>query len=205
MIVAEATVATRQAQVLGQPLRVAPRAQSELQGEARELATAIGATLGVVGSPELPTYFAVMFRHPGLYRCQMELGIEMFARGALPPAERELAILRTAWLCGAPYEWSEHVALAHKQGWTEADTERVTQGSSAPGWTAHQRALLRAVEELHADHMIADETWAALAQSWDERQLIELPALVGQYITVALVQNSLRMPLGTDRGGLHAR
>lgn len=195
----------REAQVLGQPMRIAPLMQSELQGEARALAGEVAGALGITLPEELQTYFGVMFRHPGLYRCHMQMGAELFARGAIPAKERELAILRSAWLSGAPYEWSEHVGIARSLGWEEADVERVTLGSAEPGWTDHHRAIVRAVEELHADHMIGDATWAALAANWDDRQMIELPALVGQYMAVALIQNSLRLPLGNEPRGLRAR
>jgi hypothetical protein len=53
--------------------------------------------------------------------------------------------------------------------------------------------------------MISDATWAALAHSWDERQLIEFPALVGNYIAVALIQNSLRIRLNEGSLGLMER
>jgi 4-carboxymuconolactone decarboxylase len=51
--------------------------------------------------------------------------------------------------------------------------------------------LLRATDELHADACIADDTWDALAARYDERQLIELPMLVGHYHLVAFTLNSL--------------
>ena len=59
--------------------------------------------------------------------------------------ERELAVLRVAWLCRAPYEWGEHVELAKLCGVSAEEIERVTQGSSAAGWSDHECALLLAV------------------------------------------------------------
>lgn len=194
-------ITAREVQVLGAAPRIAPLPQHHL-AEARRLAEDIGATLGIVAPDELTAYFAILFRHPGLYRCQLETGIELLARGRLPAQERELAVLRTAWLCGAPYEWGEHAAIGRAVGLTDDDLERVRLGSEAPGWCEHRRALLRAVEELHAEKMISDATWAVLSRSWDEAQLIELPALVGQYAAVAMVQNSLRLPLTNGRQGL---
>ena len=56
---------------------------------------------------------------------------------------------------------------------------------------AAEAALLRAADELHADAKISDDTWAALAETYDERQLIEIPMLIGQYHMVAFTLNSL--------------
>ena len=61
------------------------------------------------------------------------------------------------------------------------------------------------LHELHGDSMISDATWSALAKRLDERQLIELPIIVGQYQTVAYYQNSLRLRLHTGNLGLKAR
>ena len=51
---------------------------------------------------------------------------------------------------------------------------------------------MRATEELHANAMISDATWATLSKRLDDRQLIELPVLVGQYQGVAYY----RIPCG---------
>jgi hypothetical protein len=81
----------------------------------------------------------------------------------------------------------------------------VIAGSAAPGWGEHDRAVLCAVEELLGNAMISDETWAILAKTYDERQLIELPILVGQYLGVAYLQNSARVVLPEGYAGLAAR
>jgi alkylhydroperoxidase family enzyme len=135
----------------------------------------------------------------------MAIGIAL-AGSAIPARERELAILRNAWICAAPYEWGEHVDMGKKRcGMTTEEVERCTQGSKAEGWTDHERAIMKGVEELLDDKMISDATWTALANSWSERQLIEFPVLVGQYFTTALQQNSLRVALNDNIGGLNSR
>ena len=64
-------------------------------------------------------------------------------------------------------------------------------GADDPAWAPGDAALLRAADELHADAHIGDETWAALAPTWNEAQLIELCMVVGQYHLVAFTLNSL--------------
>ena len=146
-----------------------------------------------------------MLRHPSLFSRQADVGIQLLAHGTLAARDRELAILRVAWLCQAPYEWGEHVLIAKKLALTSADIERVTQGSEAPGWSEHEQAIVRATEELYENAMISDATWATLSKRLDERQLIELPVLVGQYQSVAYYQNSLRLRLHDGNLGLKAR
>lgn len=217
--------------VLGDGPRIPPLEVDELSASLREIVTRMDRVNAALGSrdygnrpdwntvdpaatpPEelaervrtLPEIVRTWLRHPDLFACETELGIQLLVRGALPPRDRELAILRIAWLCQAPYEWGEHVIVAKKVGITSAEIERVTQGAAAAGWNAHERAILSAVEELHAGATLSDATWAVLAASYDDRQLIELPILIGQYQTVAYYQNALRLRLHRDNTGLTAR
>ena len=48
-------------------------------------------------------------------------------------------------------------------------------------------------------------TWEVLARTWNERQLMEFPVLVGQYFLTALQQNSLRVRLDKNNIGLRQR
>lgn len=194
----------READVLGHPQRIPSLDVDELDDDARDLVMRMRQSLKSA-STKISSVFGLMLRHPGLFRCQMDMGIQLAGKGELSPRERELVILRVGWWCGAPFEWVEHVAVAKRYGITSEEIERVTQGSAAPGWNEHERALLRGVEELLGQQMISDATWAVLARSWSDKQLIELPVLVGQYFTVALQQNALRVPLDRESDGLRTR
>lgn len=156
-------------------------------------------------SGEIHDFYGTLCRTPSIFASFLELGTDLSANSTIPARERELAILRVGWLCGAPYEWGEHVIVARRVGLSEAEIARVTEGSAAEGWSDGERVLLRAVEELHSDAMIADATWGELARYFDERQLIELPMLVGHYHTTAFVQNALRIRLSPNNRGLVSR
>ena len=94
------------------------------------------------------------------------MAVQLF-KGALSPRERELAILRVDWLCGAPFEWGEHVDIAKRYGVSREEIERVTQGSSAPGWSEHERAILKGVEESLANYMISDADLGGVGADMD--------------------------------------
>jgi alkylhydroperoxidase family enzyme len=158
---------------------------------------------GVKG--ELPEHHLVMLHNPELLRLQRDVGAYFLLHAKMAPRDRELAILRTAWLCQAPYVWGEHVAAGKQIGLTTGEIERVTTGSSATGWDMSDRAVIRAVEELIGDAMISDETWAILAETMTEDQLVELPVLVAQYQCVTYFQNSLRIRIRPSNPGLSAR
>jgi 4-carboxymuconolactone decarboxylase len=199
-----ASIAARDAEIHGKPPRIAPLSEAELSGDALELITRLRSAINASAITVIPEYFRTMVKHPGIFRCALEMGTVIF-KGQVPPRDRELAVLRIGWLSRAPYEWGEHVDIAKRYGITTEDIERVTQGSSAPGWSEHDAAILRAVEELLSDHMVCDATWATLAKKFSEPQLIEFVTMVGQYVVTGYVQNSLRMRLASDNPGLTYR
>lgn len=194
----------REKQVASGDQRIAPLAPEQFSKEAQDIADSLRAFFGAK-EEGIPKTFATMFKHPGLYRGQMQLGLELNQHGKLPPREREMVILRVAWLVRSPFEWGEHVAYGKKLGLSSADIERITQGSSAPGWNEHDRAVLRGVEELLGDYAVSDATWATLAKTWDEPQLMELPGLVGSYTLTAMLYNSLRFGLLKGNDGFRQR
>jgi alkylhydroperoxidase family enzyme len=134
--------------------------------------------------------FTTLARHPRLLKRWAAFG-GVLLTGSLPARERELLILRTGWHCRAAYEWGQHVAIARAAGLTDEEIERVAAGPRAPGWGDEDALVLQAADELHADAVISDATWAALAAQWSDEQLIELCMVVGQYHLVAFTLNSL--------------
>lgn len=201
---ADFDIAARMAEVVGEGPRIEPVSNEEMDREARALVDEVRASAGAPPATDVPEYMRTMSKHPGIFRCQMEMGTVIF-RGLIPPRERELAVLRCGWLCRAPFEWGEHVDIAKRYGVSDEEVERATVGSSAPGWSEHDAAILRGVEELIGNKAISDATWATLAKRWDEPQLIEFPMMVGQYVATAFVQNSLRIRLAEDNPGLSYR
>lgn len=193
----------READIVGKPQRIKSLTPDEFDADAKAMVMKLRATLGL-GTQEIPAVFGLMLRHPGLFRCQMDMGVQLF-KGEISPRERELAVLRVGWLCRAPYEWGEHVDIAKRYGISAEEIERVTQGSSASGWSEHDRAIIKGAEELLGNQMISDATWNVLAKTWTERQLVEFPMLVGQYYATALQQNTLRVRLAEDNPGLRHR
>lgn len=149
--------------------------------------------------------FATLARHPKLFKRWSAFGGTLLYGGTLPARERELLILRAGYLCRAPYEWGQHVEIGLAAGLTDAEIARVASGPDAHGWSADDALLLRATDELHTHSRIGDATWAALADRWDEQQLIELCMVVGQYHLVAFTLNSLGVePESDDFPGLPA-
>lgn len=169
--------------------RIPPLPPEEQDEQARELLAGVQ-----VADAPAANIFATLVRHPGLFRRWLPLGGKLLA-GKLPVRDRELLILRTAVHCQAEYEWGQHRLIGLKAGISEEEIERVRSGPEAEGWDAFDAALVRAADELHADARISDATWETLASRYDDRQLIEVPMVVGHYHMVAFALNSLGVKL----------
>jgi alkylhydroperoxidase family enzyme len=195
----------RMAQILGQPPRMAPLPPGAVDGRGLELVERLRRANAAQAPGEVHETFRTLFRHHEATRAYLEMGVLLTFEPALAPRDKELAILRTAWLCGSPVAWGEHIEPARNAGLDTAEIERLTLGSGADGWREEDRAIVSAAEELHADAMISDETWALLAARLDERQLIELLMVVGHYHMTAYLQNALRFPVRESNPGLSAR
>ena len=169
--------------------RIRPATEADWTDDTRPTLSAIAARGPVLN------VFATIARHPKLMKRWMVFANHVLNGSTLPARERELAILRTGFLCRSGYEWAQHVAIGRQVGLTSAEIERLTVGSTAPGWSEGDRQLLEATEQLVGDHFVQDATWAQLAATWSEQQLMDLVFAVGQYTLVSMALNSFGVQL----------
>ncbi|MFG1796147.1 carboxymuconolactone decarboxylase family protein [Nocardia altamirensis] len=148
----------------------------------------------LVGAP-VPNVLAAIGNHPGLLTA-LNPFLTALGTGLLALRDRELAVLRIGYLLRSDYEWAHHVAIGTKAGLTADEIARVPAGPDAPGWSASDAALLRAVDELRGPAArVSDSTWQQLAADYDAPRLVELLALIGTYTMLAYVLNSCDVPI----------
>src|SRR3954468_7280245 len=162
--------------------RVAPGGPREIGPVNAALCRAIG--LATPGRRP-PRVFTTLARHRRLFRAWLRFAGRLMPRGTLPRADTELVILRVSVMCGCDYEWGHHERLGRRAGLSAEQIARVGEGPDAEGWDEHERALLRAVDELGRGDVIGEETWRRLSERYDDRGLIELCLLIGHYRMLA--------------------
>lgn len=165
------------------------------------LAWIVAQVSGRVTGTTPPNLFLVLGRHRRLFRGWLRFAGRLMPGGRLPRRETEMVILRVAHLRQCGYELAHHQHLAGRVGLTDADVARVMEGPEASGWSDRHRALLAAVDELHATQDLSDATWAALGEHLDERAVIELVMLAAHYEMLATTIGTLRIPLDRPRRG----
>jgi hypothetical protein len=87
------------------------------------------------------------------------------------------------------------VVYGRAAGLSDAEIARIGRSGIAPQWSARDRALLAAADELHRGQQISDATWAELARAWNHAQLVEILFNVGQYTMLSMLANGAGVPL----------
>ena len=142
--------------------------------------------------------FRTFARNLPMARAMGGWGSYELSRGlSLSMRQREIVIDRVTARCGCEYEWGVHLAFfAERVGLTTDQQRSLTHGSPRDDcWPADEAALIRAVDELHDGADVTDETWAALVETLDERQLLDLLLLAGWYHAISYAANAARVPL----------
>lgn len=128
--------------------------------------------------------------HPALANAFSPLNIHLLGANTLPVKLRQIAIMRTAWITRAVYMWSSHLQTSVSCGLSPEMYGPIQRGADDPYFTAFERTVIRATDELVQDRRIGDANWQALRAEWNEQQMLDFLFTVGCYVMVAGVMRS---------------
>jgi len=158
-------------------------------------------TLTITPSGRSPgNIFRTLAHHPRLLKRFSQFGGSLLFRGGLPAREREIVILRVGWNCGSVYEFGQHTVIGGAAGISEGEVHGLA-GGDLSRFAPHERALIALADELCADNMVSDATWAQLRGRWSDADLVELLLLAGYYRLVSGFLNSAGVQLDADVPG----
>jgi alkylhydroperoxidase family enzyme len=146
--------------------------------------------LAVAGHGSLNVYRMVM-HSPGLAPGLLSLGDAVLQANSLPPAWRELAILRVAHTYGAGYVVFHHERIAASTGLARAAVDAAAgSGGSLP---AEEGAILSWTDRLLADHTLDGSELDAARRLLTANQLADLVLTVGFYQLVCNLINTFEV------------
>ena len=174
--------------------RILPLEEKDWNDEQRQLLAPMAQ------SGRVPNLFKTLVRHPKLLKRWLPFANHILFKSSLAAREREMLILRVAWVTRAAYEWGHHREIGQRAGLSDAEIVRIAAGPDAPGWSKHDAALLRAVDELQRSSRMTSATWTALAERYDTAQLMDVVFTIGNYTALAMALNTLGVALDD---GLH--
>ncbi|MEL0028148.1 MAG: carboxymuconolactone decarboxylase family protein, partial [Perlucidibaca sp.] len=172
-------------------IRLAPLSPTEANLLQR-LLSSLTVRIGRVNAANL---FLMLLRNVRLFWAWLGFAKKLMPYGQLERRDTELAILRVAWNCRSRYEWGQHVDIGLRAGLSPQDIIRVAHGPKVNGWDERTRAILHACDEIHAERMVAEKTWHALAGHYDDKRLLELIMLISHYEMLAGVLISTGLEL----------
>jgi alkylhydroperoxidase family enzyme len=131
------------------------------------------------------------FAHnPVLANAFSPLNVHLLSNNTLPVKQRQIAIMRTAWITKATYMWSSHLNTSVRCGLSPDMYGPIQRGADDPYFTDFERTVICATEDLVCDQKICDANWNALLKEWNYRQMLDFMFTVGCYVMVAGVMKS---------------
>jgi alkylhydroperoxidase family enzyme len=158
----------------------------------------IARTLERMMPPGIPplNLFRTVAHNPAILERFRSTGSYLLNFGTLSALDREIVIQRTCARCDCEYEWGVHaVFYGERVGLSAEQLDATAAGAGAtdPCWSPQQALLIELVDALHDHGDVDDALWERLAAGYDEAQLVELVALVGQYHFVSFIANAFRV------------
>jgi 4-carboxymuconolactone decarboxylase len=148
------------------------------------LCAAKQARLADTSFPAINVVRMAMHTPDELWAAQRSLGRACVLHTTITDRERELLILRVAYLSNSPYELHHHLSLAKTAGLTGAEIDAMRSGDYAC-LAAKDRALAQFVSEVVLDVSPSDKTLAAMREAFGDVQLFEVLAIVAHYMSIA--------------------
>ena len=163
--------------------RVAPPPRSTLDPATNELLD-----LAKAPSGETAETIAVMAHSPALVGPFLGWAMALHTNGVLSPRLHEIVALRVAHNCGSTYEWDEHVRWARQAGLTDAEIASIADAD--PQWSGAEAVVIAAVDELHLNQNLDDDTLGLLTEALGEASVVELILVAGQYTMLSMLASA---------------
>lgn len=168
--------------------------ESELDARQRQLLASMRAGPRG-GRVPLQGPFAVYMHAPELGELTQKLGGHCRYQTSLPPRLSEFAILVTARLWRAQYEWHAHAAIAEKAGVSARTIADLKAGRTPLQAPKDERAIYDFIRELYQRKRVSDKSYARVHALLGDGGMVEFTGILGYYALVAMMLDVFRVPL----------
>ncbi len=136
---------------------------------------------------------AVWLNRPGLADTAQALGRYCRYDTSLDPKLSELAILTTARIWDAGYEWEAHVPHAQKAGVPDEIIASLAEDRDPDFPTAEESVVYRVTRELNLTRKISDALYAEALACLGQDRLIDLIGVLGYYSLISMTINAFEV------------
>ena len=132
---------------------------------------------------------AVWLHRPQLADKAQQLGRYCRYDSLLPPRLSELAILATARIWDASYEWQAHEQPARKAGLSEDIIAALANDKEPPFTENDESVVYRFARELNLQRKVSDKLYREAERSLGQDALIDLVGVLGYYSLISMTIN----------------
>lgn len=175
------------------PIRLPAIPEEQLTAEQRTLMSAIAS--GPRGTFKMSGPFFCYLHSPAFGELAQKLGAYCRFGTSIAPRLTEFAILTTAQLWKAHYEWAAHEPQALKAGVKPATIQALRAGREPTSAPKDERALYAFIKQVYATRRAGDRAYKAAHAVVGDAGMVELVGLLGYYAMVAMTLNVFRMPV----------
>ena len=147
----------------------------------------LGEQILKVSSVGLGGPYNPLLRSPVLGQRMFDLLYYLRWNSSLPLRLNEMAILITGRMWRSQVEWYAHAPLAIKAGLSPEIVADLKARKRPASMKADEAAVYDFVMELSTKHQVSDETFARARQILGEQQVVDLTAVTGTYVAVAML------------------
>jgi 4-carboxymuconolactone decarboxylase len=137
--------------------------------------------------------FAVFLHAPAFGELAQQLGGYCRFKTGVPPRLSEFAILVTARLWRAQYEWFAHVPQAERAGVKAQTIRDLHKGRVPKAAPKDERAIYDFIHELYKTRRVSDKTFARVHALLGDAATVELVGILGYYVLISMILNIFRM------------
>src|SRR5215470_17963094 len=137
--------------------------------------------------------FAVWMHAPDFGQYAQALGGHCRYKTLLSPRLSEFAILCTARLWRAQYEWFAHAPIAERAGVTPKTIESLRLGRPPKSAQKDERAIYEFIQELYKTRRVSDGTYRKTHSLLGDKAIVELVGILGYYVLISMTLNVFRM------------
>ena len=139
--------------------------------------------------------FGVYMHAPQYGDLVQQLGAFVRFKTSLSPRLSEFAILCTARLWRAQYEWHAHAPIAEKAGVKPQTIADLKVGRTPAKAAKDERAIFDFVQELYKKRRVSERTYKRVQGFVGDRGAVELTGILGYYAGVSMTLNVFNVPL----------
>src|SRR5688572_925540 len=176
-----------------------PRIPPEKMTEAQKKAAAEIAS-GPRG--ELRGPFIALLRSPDLMTQVQHVGEYLRFKCPLDRRIMEFATLIAARFWSQAYEWQSHYKHAMKAGLAPAIADALAEGRRPVGMAEDEEIVYELLTESLHNKSVSDATYARALAKFGEAGVVDLVAITGYYLMLAMVLNMARIALPAGKQAL---